>query len=103
MWLGLFATSGSIARVVGPLLVTKIYEEFGTYVMLGTVTSTLGVSLIMTVIAYRSLVPPHSNKDKANEEGKDNDKTKERVNENGKHLNALSEEDENEKEGGNEN
>ena len=36
-WLGLFATAGSSARVAGPLLVTEIYEQLGTYWMLGIV------------------------------------------------------------------
>jgi len=58
-WLGLFATSGSVARVVGPLLVTEIYEQWGTYVMFGTVTATLVISLVMTLVAYRTLVPTH--------------------------------------------
>ena len=40
-WLGLFATSGSVARVAGPLLVTELYQEFGTYVMLIVVCGTM--------------------------------------------------------------
>ena len=44
MWLGLFATSGSVARVAGPLLVTEIYQEFGTYAMLIVV----GVTMVRT-------------------------------------------------------
>ena len=36
-WLGLFATAGSSARVAGPLLVTEIYEQLGSYWMLGIV------------------------------------------------------------------
>jgi len=59
-WLGLFATSGSVARVVGPLLVTEIYEQWGTYVMFGTVTATLVISMFLTMFAYTTLVPAHS-------------------------------------------
>ena len=36
-WLGMFAAAGSLARVVGPLLVTEIYQELGSYWMLGIV------------------------------------------------------------------
>ena len=32
-WLGLFNTFGSTARVIGPLLVTEVYQELGTYAM----------------------------------------------------------------------
>ena len=62
-WLGLFVTSGSIARVVGPLVVTAIYQDLGTYVMFGAVTATLAVSLIFTLFSYKSLVPSHKKKD----------------------------------------
>ena len=41
MWLGLFATSGSVARVLGPLLVTEIYQQFGTYAMLIVLCATM--------------------------------------------------------------
>ena len=53
----MFATSGSVARVVGPLLVTEIYEQWGTYVMFGTVTATLVISLAVTLFSYKTLVP----------------------------------------------
>ena len=55
----MFATAGSIARVLGPLAVTKIYEKYGTYFMIGSVTSTLTVSLFGTILSYKTLVPPH--------------------------------------------
>ena len=56
----MFATSGSVARVVGPLLVTELYEQWGTYVMFGTVTATLVISMFLTMFAYTTLVPAHS-------------------------------------------
>ena len=40
-WLGLFATFGSLARVVGPMLVTEVYQELGTYAMTGLVIGVL--------------------------------------------------------------
>ena len=33
----MFATAGSSARVAGPLLVTEVYEQLGSYWMLGIV------------------------------------------------------------------
>ena len=43
--------------MLGPLFVTKIYEKYGTYFMIGSVTATLTVSLIITVLSYKTLVP----------------------------------------------
>ena len=40
-WLGLFNTFGSTARVIGPLLVTEVYQELGTYAMTFLVISVL--------------------------------------------------------------
>ena len=59
-WLSLFSTSASVARVAGPLLVTEIYAAGGSYWMLGSVTSTLVLALALTIIFYRTLVPPTS-------------------------------------------
>lgn len=60
-WLGLFATSGSVARVLGPLLVTEIYELWGTYVLFLVVTSTLVISMVLTIISWKWLVPVMAN------------------------------------------
>ena len=49
-----------MARVAGPLLVTEIYAAGGSYWMLGSVTSTLVLALALTIIFYRTLVPPTS-------------------------------------------
>ena len=51
-------TTGSLARVIGPIVVTEIYELWGTYVLFITVTATLVVSLILTLIFWRQLVTP---------------------------------------------
>jgi len=58
-WLGLFATSGSLARVIGPLVVTEIYELWGTYVLFIVVTVTLIISLGFTIISWKKLIPGH--------------------------------------------
>jgi len=80
-WLGLFATSGSIARVVGPLVVTEIYELWGTYALFIGVTATLVISFFLTILAYKSMVP-ESSVEKA--ENKDDKSKKSKVEENGK-------------------
>ena len=53
-WLGMFAAAGSLARVVGPLLVTEIYQELGSYWMLGIV-GILMVSLSLVARCGRSV------------------------------------------------
>ena len=55
--MGLLTTSGSLARVIGPIFVSVIYEYYGTLVLFGIVTASLGLSFIITTLAYRQLVP----------------------------------------------
>ena len=57
-WLGVFVTTGSLARVIGPIVVTEIYELWGTYVLFITVTATLVVSLVLTLVFWRQLITP---------------------------------------------
>ena len=55
--MGLLTTSGSLARVIGPIFVSVIYEYYGTLALFGIVTASLGLSFIITTLAYRQLVP----------------------------------------------
>ena len=57
LWMGILTTSGSVARVVGPVFVSFIYEKYGTWLLFGLVALSLGLSFIVTVLAYRQLVP----------------------------------------------
>ena len=41
----MFATAGSSARVAGPLLITEIYEQLGSYWMLGIVAILMVIRL----------------------------------------------------------
>ena len=45
--------------MIGPIVVTEIYELWGTYVLFITVTATLVVSLIFTLVFWRQLVTPN--------------------------------------------
>lgn len=56
-WMGILTTSGSVARVVGPIFVSFIYEKYGTWLLFGLVALSLALSFIVTVLAYRQLVP----------------------------------------------
>ena len=87
LWLGLFATSGSVARVAGPLLVTEIYQQFGTYAMLIVVGVTMvrpkawltfliiplspwkGLAMFLVIVGWKTLVPTHKKKSDDTVEG----------------------------------
>ena len=47
--------------MIGPLVVTEIYELWGTYVLFSVVTATLLVSLVLTIVSWRYLVPVQAN------------------------------------------
>ena len=55
--MGLLTTSGSLARVIGPVFVSFIYQEYGTWLLFGIVAASLGLSFVITTFAYRQLVP----------------------------------------------
>ena len=55
--MGVLTTSGSLARVIGPVFVSYIYQEFGTWLLFGIVAASLGFSFIITILTYRVLVP----------------------------------------------
>ena len=57
-----------MARVAGPLLITELYSQFGTYVMLAVVAVTLGLDIILVLATWKFLVPKYGKK-KADEEG----------------------------------
>jgi len=58
--MGLLTTSGSLARVVGPILISFIYKKYGTWFTFGIITSSLLISLILTLISYKRLGPKES-------------------------------------------
>ena len=49
-------TTGSLARVIGPIAVAEIYEVWGTYVLFTIVTATLVLSFVITIVFWRQLV-----------------------------------------------
>ena len=46
--MGLLTASGSLARVVGPIFISKLYEKWGTRVAFGSWSSVLFLFLIFT-------------------------------------------------------
>ena len=55
--MGLLSAFGSFSRILGPLFVSYIYTNFGTYWTMGSMAATLIVSLVVTLFAYNRLVP----------------------------------------------
>ncbi len=55
--MGALTASGSLARVLGPLAVSSVYNEFGLYATSGLVVALMLVTLVVTVATYRRLVP----------------------------------------------
>jgi len=57
-WMGLLTASGSLARIMGPILVSYVYEEKGTYWLFGLCAASLLSTGCITSAAFRHLVPP---------------------------------------------
>ncbi|XP_023339903.1 major facilitator superfamily domain-containing protein 8 isoform X2 [Eurytemora carolleeae] len=55
LWLGLLTTFGSLARVIGPLAVSSLYAEYGTYLIFGLITGSLVLAAILTLISFKKL------------------------------------------------
>ena len=63
-WSGILTTSGSLSRVVGPIVISLVYEKVGIYASTGIVCGLLTIALVITSVAYKRLVPleEHSNR-----------------------------------------
>merc|ERR1719445_2457343 len=56
-WMGLLTSSGSLARILGPILGSYVYEDLGTFWLFGLCAGSLLLSAIVTGAAFRHLVP----------------------------------------------
>ena len=56
-WLGMLGMCGSLSRVVGPIVVSYIYEELGTYWSYGIIIFVLSLALILILLSYTRLKP----------------------------------------------
>eukprot|EP00095_Tigriopus_kingsejongensis_P005987 maker-scaffold48_size466083-snap-gene-3.27 protein:Tk05987 transcript:maker-scaffold48_size466083-snap-gene-3.27-mRNA-1 annotation:"major facilitator superfamily domain-containing protein 8" len=52
-WMGILTMAGSCARVIGPILFTWIYEQYGTYLTFAIIGATLVVSLVLYAVGYK--------------------------------------------------
>jgi len=57
VWMGLLTSVGSLARICGPVFVSFIYVNYGTYWTFGLCAASLGISLIATILTYKRLIP----------------------------------------------
>ena len=55
--MGLLTSAGSLARGMGPLLITLLYQHKGPEITFATVVGLIGLAIIVFLIFYRRLVP----------------------------------------------
>ena len=57
MMMGFLTGAGSLARAMGPLLITLLYQHKGPSITIATVVGVIGVSIIVLLLCSRRLVP----------------------------------------------
>ena len=55
--MGIITAAGSFARILGPIFVSEIYKEFGTYWTYGLTALSLALATLGTVLTYKRLIP----------------------------------------------
>ena len=55
--MGLLSAFGSLSRVLGPIFVSYIYTNYGTYLVMAAMSVSMVISLILTLIFYKRLIP----------------------------------------------
>ena len=53
--MGYLTAGGSLARVTGPVVVSYVYKNFGTYPTIGVMVASLFVSLVLTFLTYNRM------------------------------------------------
>ncbi|XP_053400185.1 major facilitator superfamily domain-containing protein 8-like isoform X2 [Mercenaria mercenaria] len=57
LWMGWLTASGSLARALGPVFVTQVYDAFGPRVAFSAMTAIIIIAIITLLIIYKRLVP----------------------------------------------
>ena len=57
LWMGFLTAAGSLARICGPVFVSEIYKEFGTYWTYGLTAISLALAIVGTLLTYTRLIP----------------------------------------------
>ena len=55
--MGYLTAAGSSARVAGPVVVSFVYKSYGLYLTVGLMIGSLLISLLLTILTYKRLVP----------------------------------------------
>ena len=56
-WMGILTATGSLARICGPVFVSEIYKEFGTYWTYGTTAGSFVAAALVTLLTWKRLIP----------------------------------------------
>ena len=75
-------TFGSLARVIGPIIVTTTYTAVGTYLSLGIVAGSMVIALIINLAVYDRLVPLQINQQRTQRDENDDQTIVEEILEN---------------------
>ena len=59
--MGFLTAAGSLARAMGPLVITLLYEHKGPAITFATVAGIIGVAIIVLLVFCRRLVPYRPN------------------------------------------
>ncbi len=55
--MGLLTSAGSTARVLGPIMVSYVYDATGVYLTFGIILITMSMALTVTIVLYKRMVP----------------------------------------------
>ncbi len=55
--MGALTAAGSLARVLGPIMVSYVYNAFGLYLTFGIIIASMFVALAITLVMYKRMVP----------------------------------------------
>ena len=55
--MGILTAAGSFARILGPIFVSEIYKEYGTYWTYGLCSGSFVLVGLITLLTYNRLVP----------------------------------------------
>ncbi|XP_060589826.1 major facilitator superfamily domain-containing protein 8-like [Ruditapes philippinarum] len=57
LWMGWLTAAGSLARTLGPVFVSQVYDAYGPRVAFTAMTANIFITLIILLIVYKRLVP----------------------------------------------
>lgn len=55
--MGVLTAAGSLARGLGPMVLSVLYQHYGPYVTFGTVVGTLAATILFILVSSPRLVP----------------------------------------------